>query len=457
MDLKLTLKDSLTRREAAVEPRADGPLRLYACGPTVYNFQHIGNFRKFLFDDLLVRTLRGLGYAVEHVMNVTDVGHLLGDGDDGEDRMEVAAKRENAGVEEVIRKYLDAFLIDWEALRIGKPDQMPRASLFVEDQIALVQALIGKGHAYDTPEGVYFDVTTFPGYGALTGQSMEERLVGARDEVVTETSKRHPADFALWLKAVGRYASALQTWDSPWGVGFPGWHLECSALAHRFLGHPIDVHTGGVDHLFPHHTNEIAQSEAAYGAPFSRVWAHAEHMLVDGEKMSKSVGNTYLLADLAAQGFSPVDFRYLCLSAHYRTRFSFTWDSLEAAKAGRRSLLLAYWEAGDAKGVQDDRLVERFWEALADDLGSPRALALMHEAAKLEPGARRMTMRAMDDVLRILDEAPEIPAEVKDLAAKREEARANKQFVQSDAFRAEMERLGYVVEDSPAGPRILPR
>lgn len=457
MDIKLHVRDSLTRRDVTIEPRESGPLRLYACGPTVYNFQHIGNFRKFLFDDLLVRTLRGLGYHVEHVMNITDVGHMTDDGDQGEDKMEVAVKRENSDVEAIIAKYTEVFLEDWNALRITKPDQMPRASKYVDDQIALVQILIEKGHAYDTEEGVYFDVTTSPGYGALSGQSMEERMVGAREEVVTETSKKNPADFAVWLKTVGRYENAIQKWDSPWGVGFPGWHLECSALAHHFLGHPIDIHTGGIDHLFPHHPNEIAQSEAAYGAPFSHAWMHSEHMLVDDEKMSKSVGNTYLMKDLAAKGFSPLDFRYLALSAHYRTRFNFTWDALAAAKAGRRGLLEAYWSAGDTPGVRDDRLVERFWSALADDLGSPRALALMHEAAKLEPGPRRKTMDAMDDVLRILDEAPVIPAEVQLLVQKREEARTNKQFVQSDAFRAQIEELGYVVEDSTTGPRILPR
>lgn len=457
MDLKLRVRDSLTRREVTIEPREGGALRIYACGPTVYNFQHIGNFRKFLFDDLLVRTLHALNYQVEHVMNITDVGHLSDDGDMGDDKIESASKKEGVDVEEVIAKYTDIFLQDWDALRITKPDQMPRASQYIEDQIALVQILIEKGHAYDTDEGVYFDVTTFPGYGALTGQSMEERIVGARDEVVTETSKRHPADFAVWLKTVGKYAHHSMRWESPWGVGFPGWHLECSALAHHFLGHPIDIHTGGIDHLFPHHTNEIAQSEGAYGTPFAHAWVHAEHMLVDDEKMSKSIGNVYLIKDVLAKGFSPLDFRYLALSAHYRTRFNFTWDALTAAKAGRRGLLDAYWAAGDTSGMRDDGLMDRFYAALADDLGSPRALALMHEAAKLEPGARRHTMRAMDDVLQILDEAPEIPAEVLALAAKREEARTNKQFVQSDAFRAQIEELGYVVEDSTSGPRILPR
>ena len=455
MDLELSLHDSLSRQRVAV-PRRDGPVALYACGPTVYNFQHIGNFRKFLFDDLLVRALRSLGYGVEHVMNITDVGHLTDDGDAGEDKMELAVRREQVDVEAIIARYTDVFLEDWRALRISEPGVMPRASRYVDDQVALVKALVDKGHAYDTPEGVYFDVTTFPGYGALTGQDMAERVVGAREEVVTETSKRHPADFAVWLKTVGKYKNAIQKWDSPWGVGFPGWHLECSALAHRFLPHPLDIHTGGVDHLFPHHTNEIAQSEAAYGAPFAKAWVHSEHILADDEKMSKSLGNVYLLKDLVARGFFPLDYRYLVLSSHYRTRFNFTFDALAAAKAGRRGLLAAYWDAGDVTGARDERLMQAFHEALADDLGSPRALALAHEAAALPREARKATLEAMDAVLQVLDAMPEIPAEVKELAAKREEARANKQFVQSDALRAEIAGLGWDVQDSPAGPRLSP-
>lgn len=456
MDLKLRVRDSLSRREVTVEPRESGSLRLYACGPTVYNFQHIGNFRKFLFDDLLVRTLRALNYQVEHVMNVTDVGHLTDDGDAGEDKVEKAASKEGIDIEAIIAKYTDVFLADWNALRISAPDQMPRASRYVEDQVELVRLLVAKGHAYDTPEAVYFDVTTFPGYGALTGQDMASRIVGARDEVVTETSKRNPADFAVWLKAVGKYAHHVQRWESPWGTGFPGWHLECSALAHRFLGHPIELHTGGIDHLFPHHTNEIAQSEGAYGSPFAKAWVHAEHMLVNGEKMSKSVGNVYLLKDLVERGFSPLDFRYLALSTHYRTRFNFTFEALEAAKAGRRGILAAYWDAGDAVGVRDDGVWERFLAALADDLGSPRALALCHEAARLEPGTRKATLEAMDDVLRILEPLPSMPAEVSDLLAEYVEARANKQFVQSDAMRARMAELGWSVQDSSTGPRVSP-
>lgn len=454
MDLDLSVRDSLSRETVAIGRRGT-PVTLYACGPTVYNFQHIGNFRKFLFDDLLVRTLRGLGYDVNFVMNITDVGHLTDDGDQGEDKMEVAVRRENVDVEAIIAKYTEVFQKDWDALRLTKPDQMPRASQYVEDQIELVKLLIEKGHAYDTPEGVYFDVATFPGYGALTGQDMSERIVGAREEVVTETSKRNPADFAIWLKCVGKYKNAIQRWESPWGTGFPGWHLECSALAHHFLGHPIDIHTGGIDHLFPHHTNEIAQSEGAYGAPFSRAWVHAEHMLVDGEKMAKSVGNVFLLKDLTERGFSPLDLRYLALGTHYSTRINFTWEALAGAKAGRRSLLSAYWDGEDG-GVANEILMQRFWEALAVDLGSPRALAAAHEAAKLDPAARKATLENMDAVLAILEPKPVIPAEVLQLVAQREEARRNKQFVQSDAFRDQIQKLGYEVEDSASGPRISP-
>lgn len=456
MDLKLNLRDSLSRRDITIEPREDSSLRLYACGPTVYNFQHIGNFRKFLFDDLLVRTLTMLGYDVNHVMNITDVGHLTGDdADGGADKFEATSRKENLAVEEVIAKYTTIFDEDWRALRLVTPTHRPRASHYVAKQIEIVQILIDKGHAYDTPEAVYYDVSSFPHYGALTGQDMAARMVGARDEVVTENSKRNPADFALWFKRVGAHARAIQYWPSPWGDGFPGRHLECSALAAEFLGEHIDIHTGGVDHLFPHHTNEIAQSEGAFGAPFAKAWAHSEHILVDGEKMSKSVGNVYLLSDLTAKGFSPLDYRFYVLSAHYHTRFNFTWDALTAAKTGRRSLLNAYWH-DVSSGIPDDALMHRFREALADDLSSPRALSLMFEAASLQPGIRHATLRAMDDVLQILEDQPSIPASVQEILTAYSEARANKQFVQSDAMREQMRELGYVVEDSPTGPRISP-
>lgn len=455
MDLKLQVRDSLTREHITIEPREDGPLRMYACGPTIYNFQHIGNFRKFLMDDLLVRTLRGLGYEVTHVMNITDVGHLTDDGDQGEDKIEKASKKEGIDIEAIISKYTEVFLKDWDALGITTPDSMPRASHYVDDQIALVKLLIERGHAYDTPEGVYFDVTSFPNYGALTGQDMASRVVGAREEVVTETSKRNPADFAVWLKTVGKYEHAIQKWDSPWGVGFPGWHLECSALAHHFLGHPTDIHTGGIDHLFPHHTNEIAQSEGAYGTPFAHAWVHSEHILAEGEKMAKSTGNVFLVSDLEAQRFSPRDFRYLVLSTHYSTRFNFTWDALKAAQAGRNTLLNAYW-ADNTNGTADADMMQSFWQALSQDLGSPRALALAHEATKLPAGVRHATLEAMNAVLGLLEPAPSIPENIQQLVAQYAEARSNKQFVQSDAMRAELAGLGWSVQDTPEGPRLSP-
>lgn len=456
MDLTLRLHDSLTRRDIAVEPRTNGPLRVYACGPTIYNFQHIGNFRKFMMDDLLVRTLHLLNYNVQFVMNITDVGHMTGDSDEGEDKIEAASHKEAVDVESLIVRYLAAFEADWTAHRFVMPDARPRASHFIDDQIALAQILVERGHAYDTPEALYFDVTSSPNYGLLTGQRLEDKAVGVREEVVTETNKRHPADFALWLKRVGRYEHHIQHWDSPWGDGFPGWHLECSALAHHFLDHPIDIHTGGIDNKFPHHTNEIAQSEGAYGAPFSQIWIHAEHILVDNEKMSKSVGNVVLPRDLIDRGYALEDFRYLVLSTHYRTRLNFTWEGLSAAKAGRRTLLETYWAAGEATGPADDDLLDRFRSALADDLGSPRALALAHEATKLAPGPRRRTLEEMDAVLHILVPVPVPSQEVLDLLARYQETRSNKQFVQSDAIRAEIQALGWMVQDSPAGPHLSP-
>jgi len=455
MAVTLRLRDTLTRELVTIERPASGPLTVYACGPTIYNHQHVGNFRKFTLDDVLVRTLRHLGYETRFVMNITDVGHLVGDGDEGEDKIDVASRREGIDVEAVIEKYLASFEEEWRAHGLVQPEERPRASKYVPQQIELASLLVAKGHAYDTDEALYFDVASSPGYGALTGQAGDERLVGVRDEVVTETSKRNPADFALWLKRVGKFEHHLQHWDSPWGDGFPGWHLECSALAKEFLGHPVGIHTGGVDNVFPHHTNEIAQSEGAYGAPFAHAWLHAEHVLSDGVKMSKSLGNVVLPSDLRARGFSLADYRYLMLGTHYRARLNFTWESLEAARAGRRSLLAAYWHAPEG-GAKDADLLERFDEALADDLATPRALAIMHEAARLPEMTRRATLEALDEVLRLLEPLPEIPQAVQDIVARREEARANEQFMQSDALREEARGLGYEIEDSPQGPRILP-
>lgn len=472
----LTLYDTLSRKKEPLTPIHRDWVGLYTCGPTVYNFAHIGNLRTYLFEDILERTLRFDGYAVRRVMNVTDVGHLTGDGDAGDDKLDVAARAQKKSVEEIARFYTDAFFADLAKLNILAPDIVAPASAHVREQIALVQTLFEKGFAYDTPNAVYFDVSRFPRYGALSGQSLEEKTVGAREEVVVDDEKRGPADFALWFKLTGKFKHHLLHWPSPWGEGFPGWHIECSAIARHFLGQPFDIHTGAVDHIGTHHTNEIAQSEAAYDVPLAHLWIHGEHLLINDGKMAKSEGNFLTLSDLEAKGYHPLIFRYLVLGAHYRTRLNFTWESLEAAKRGLERLYEEingrYERARDANEPRKkpNRALEyyekEFRAALNDDLNTPQALAVLHEMLADDGDARETLalVRRCDAVLalgleRAMADVPDAERDpnLAEMARKYNELRGSKQFVQSDALRKELEGLGYSIRDLKDGSRIRKR
>jgi cysteinyl-tRNA synthetase len=451
-------------KDGAAHPRQ---VTLYTCGPTVYDYVHLGNMRTFIFDDVLERTLQFLGHEVRRVMNITDVGHLTGDVDAGEDKLERAAATQGKKPEELALFYTQAFIEDARKLHIHIPAIFPPATSAIAEQIALVELLIKKGHAYETDEAIYFDVSTFPRYHELTGQSPGEMVVGAREEVITETAKRNPADFSVWFKQTGRFKNHSQHWSSPWGEGFPGWHIECSALIQKHLGQPIDIHTGGVDNIFPHHVNEIAQSESAYGVPLAHYWMHGEHLLVDNGKMAKSLGTGIRVADIEAKGFLPLAFRYLALGAHYRTRLNFTWESLKAAAATLRDIRRAYWSfildesKEPAINPAEERpkyaeLKQRFTDAISDDLNTPVALAVLHETLgdpDLFLEEKRTLLELYDQVFKILPDAlPEIPREVAQLVAEREQYRRNKQFVQSDELRAKIYGLGYTVEDRSSGP-----
>lgn len=443
---------------------------LYTCGPTVYDYVHLGNMRTFIFDDVLERTLQFVGYRVRRVMNITDFGHLTGDADEGEDKVGKAAAKHGKTPEEITRFYTAAFMEDARKLHIHIPAIFPPATSAIGAQIDLVKLLLEKGNAYETDEAIYFDTSTFPRYHKLSGQEAAEKIVGAREEVVTETSKRHPADFALWFKLVGKHTHALQHWSSPWGEGFPGWHIECSALITKHLGPSIDIHTGGVDNIFPHHVNEIAQSESAYGVPLAHYWMHGEHLLVDNGKMAKSLGTGIRVEDLESRNIFPLAFRYLVLGAHYRSRLNFTWASLEAAATTLRDIRRAYWTLlleephEPAVDPAEERpkyaeLKQRFAAALEDDLNTPAALAVLHETlgdSNLFPEEQRALLELYDRVLAILPEGrPEIPREVERLVAEREEFRRRKQFVQSDELRARINALGYTVEDRTVGPPAI--
>lgn len=327
----LKLYNTLSRRKEEFKPLHPPVVTMYSCGPTVYNYAHIGNLRTYIFMDILRRVLAADGYTLKGVMNITDVGHLMSDADDGEDKMAKAAAEQKKTPEEIAAFYTDVFMKDIAALNIGRPEIIAKATDNIDEMIAFVQALADKGYAYETSDGIYFDIARFPSYGKLSRLNLDDQIAGARVEVNSE--KRHPADFALWKKAPKEH---IMQWPSPWGMGYPGWHIECSAMSRKYLGDVLDIHTGGVDHIPVHHENEIAQSEALAGHKTVDYWMHGEFMLVDGGKMSKSLGNTYTLDELAARGYRPLSFRYFCLNAHYRKKLNFTFEGLTAAQTAVR-------------------------------------------------------------------------------------------------------------------------
>jgi cysteinyl-tRNA synthetase len=475
----ISLYNTLSRKKESLRLIHPDWVGLYTCGPTVYNFAHIGNLRTYIFEDILERTLRFDGYAVRRVMNITDVGHLTGDTDAGDDKLDIAAQAQKKSVEEIVALYTDAFFDDLASLNIVKPDIVAPASAHVREELALIQILFEKGFAYDTPKAVYFDVSKFPAYGALSGQSLKDKMTGAREDVVVDEEKRNPADFALWFKLEGKFKQHLLHWPSPWGEGFPGWHIECSAIARHFLGQPFDIHTGGVDHIGTHHTNEIAQSEAAYDVPLAHVWMHGEHLLMDGGKMAKSEGKFLTLAELAAKGYHPLVYRYLVLGAHYRTRLNFTWESLDAALAGIERLYEAVNDLYESTRVLNDGVPAvktpnhtlehyetKFRKAMNDDLNTPQALAILHEmlADHGNPKEKLVLVKLYDKILGLSLETAmtdAVDAEndpmIAQKAAKYGALRSSKQFIQSDALRKEIEALGYSIRDSKDGSRIRKR
>lgn len=469
-EMTLRLYNTLTRTKESFEPIEAGKVRMYTCGPTVYNYAHIGNLRSYVFADVLRRALEYSGYDVPQVMNVTDVGHLTSDEDAGEDKMEKQARESGRDIWDIARYYEAEFFKDIKALNIQMPAVVARATEHVPDMIELIKKIVERGHAYETAQALYFDISTFPTYTELSRQSLEDKLVGARDEVQEDPDKKHPADFALWFKAVGRFANHLMRWESPWGVGFPGWHVECSAMAMRYLGKTLDIHTGGEDHIWVHHPNEIAQSEAATGEKFVRFWMHGAFLVVgrdsaeDGEqKMAKSEGNFLRLQTLVDNGYDPLAYRFLCFSAHYRSKLKFTWESLDAAVSGYTSLKDFMARATQIGGVEGEWVGEyrtRFIEAISDDLNMPQAMAVVSELVR--EADRRKDYGVLDaiyDFDRVLglklresaERATSANSEVEALIKQREEARAAKDWATADRIRKELSEQGITIEDTPSG------
>jgi len=457
--MPLRLFNSLTRAKEELAPLAPPKVGLYTCGPTVYNYQHVGNYRTYVFEDVLVRTLKLLGYVPHRVMNVTDVGHLTSQGDEGEDKMEVGAAREGKTAWEIAKFYTEAFLADYRTLNLLPPDVLCRATEYIPEQIDLVRRLEEKGLAYKTSDGLYFDTAKLPDYGKLmTKEHLEGLKSGARVEENAE--KRRITDFALW-KFSPKGKTRQMEWDSPWGKGFPGWHVECSAMAMKFLGDTLDIHCGGIDHVPVHHTNEIAQSEGATGKAFAKVWMHAEFLLMNNAKMAKSAGGFVKLADLVERGFSPLDYRYHCFTAHYRKQLDFTWESLESSKIARRRLAeAARAVAAEAPLAGSEEFSARFEFALSDDLNVPAALAVVWDALKapLTGGAKRTFLEEAETVLALdlfkPERADSTPPEVAALAESRVRARAAKDFAESDRLRKAIEALGWLVEDAKDGQKL---
>ncbi|MBS1412446.1 MAG: cysteine--tRNA ligase [Christensenellaceae bacterium] len=460
----MKLYNTLSRSKEEFIPIKPGKAGMYSCGPTVYNYAHIGNMRTYVFMDVLRRTLEAYGYKVKSVMNITDVGHLTSDADEGEDKMARAAQEQKKTPWEIAQYYTDVFFKDLQALNIKRPNLTPKATEHIKEMLDFVQALAARGYGYETDDGIYFDISKFPDYGKLSGNDLEAQLAGARVEV--NQQKRHPADFALWKKAPKEH---IMQWESPWGMGYPGWHIECSAMSRKYLGDTFDLHTGGVDHIPVHHENEIAQSEALLGHPAVHYWMHGEFMMVDGGKMSKSLGNTYTISDLISRGYSPLAFRYLCLNAHYRSKLNFTWEAMSGAQVSYIRLLEGAYRHKNAPSSPQAALLaqdawEQFLEAAGDDLNIPKALGVAWTLIRSNIKSADIydALLKMDGILglNLAQYEPEqqqdepLPAEIAQLAEERQKARANKDWALSDNLREELRAKGYEAVDSKEGQRI---
>lgn len=466
------LTNSLTRKKEKFEPINPPNVGMYTCGMTVYDYAHIGHGRKYVNDDILRRVLTFNGYKVKHVQNVTDVGHLISDADEGEDKLEKGAKKLGKTVWEVAEFFTNQFYSSMDKLNVLRPDVVARATEHIPDQIEIVKKLLDNGFAYETPEAVYFDVTKFEGYGKLFGQALSEKRRAVREEVKTGEHKKHPQDFALWFKKVGRFKDHSMHWDSPWGDGFPGWHIECSAMSMKYLGEQFDIHTGGIDHLSIHHPNEIAQSEAATGKnPFVKYWIHSEFLMVDGKKMSKSLGNLYTVEDVEKKGYNPLALRYLYLTAHYRDPLNFTWQSLSAAQSALdklKSQITNFKSQSQRKMLSSEKneKIEKsrvnFIAALNDDLNTARGLAVLWEMLKSNIPSEDKYDLAMsfDEVLGLglgktqKFQKAKTPNNTLKLLEEREKLRKEGKFEEADSIRVKIEKMGYRVEDTPEGPRV---
>lgn len=453
----LILYNTLSRTKEQFTPPRPDVVGLYTCGPTVYAAPHLGNLRTYLFEDVLKRVLLSNGYHPKHVMNITDVGHLTSDADEGEDKMEKGARREGKTVWEIAEYYTAMFRANLKALNILEPDVWCKATDHIGEQVALIQQLEDKGFTYQTSDGIYFDTAKLKDYGKLARLDAKGLREGARVEANPE--KKNATDFALWKFSSPASGQKRQMeWSSPWGIGFPGWHIECSAMAIKYLGETFDIHCGGIDHIPVHHTNEIAQSEAATGKRFVRYWLHGEFLVTDEKRMGKSEGNLLTLDWLESQGLSPLAYRYFCLGTHYRKPLNFSLEAVRGAAKALATLQDKVATMGQAS-IGCAEYEQRFRDAVDDDLNAPQALGIVWELMKSDypDHAKKQSLLKFDEVLGLgLKDVPPltIPEDILNLAADRESARAAKDWVRADALRKEIAQLGYAIDDTELGPTI---
>lgn len=451
--------NTLTKQKDLFKPIEEGKVKIYSCGPTVYKDATIGNMRTNLLNDTLRRVLKYNGYELKHVMNITDVGHLVSDGDEGEDKMLKSAREEHKSPLEIAEHYTKLFFRDLERLNIETPEVVCKATDHIKEMLEMVQKIMKNGYAYETSTAIYFDVSKLDKYGILSGINLNDQKAGARVDIDPE--KRNPYDFALWIKAP---ANHLMKWDSPWGPSYPGWHIECSAMSTKYLGEEFDIHTGGIDLVPTHHENEIAQNKGACGKNPAHYWIHGEYLLINGGKMSKSLGNTYLIDDIIARGYSPLAYRLFNYSCHYRGKLNFTWEGIESANTSLIRLREGYQKHLNGNSDISDEIIadmeNRFYQAINDDMNMPLALSVVWEAVKYPEKSPKIAqlLKKFDTVLGIkIDEVQEtkIPQEILDLVEERKQARSDKNWSESDRLRDLIAEKGYIVKDTKDGTEVL--
>lgn len=461
----MKLYNTLTKRVEEFVPVKQGEVKIYTCGPTVYHYAHIGNLRTYIFEDILEKSFRYLSYNVKRVMNITDVGHLESDSDDGEDKMEKSARREGKTIYEIANYYTEAFFKDAEKLNIRQPEIVEKASDHINIYIEMIEKLLEDGYAYQAGGNVYFDIDRFPDYYDLSGKNKDDLLVGAREDVQADDFKKHPSDFALWFTN-SKFQNQEMKWNSPWGIGYPGWHIECSGIATKFLGDKIDIHCGGVDNIFPHHTNEIAQSEAYHGHKWCNYWIHGEYLNDKEGKMSKSKGDFLTISLLEEKGFNPLSYRFICLNSHYRKQLTFSYEQLEQAENTYNKIKARIRQLDRTPNLREGKIdyyKDKFKEALENDLNTSLMLTCVYDVLKDEEVSDFTKLYLIEDFdkvlcLDLIEEEKTLPegieeAEVLRLINERNQAKANKDFALADQIREDLLEKGINLVDSREGTK----